>query len=700
MPLLSGSSSASTEAASAAADLKTPEQQILSLRQQLNDHNYRYYVQDAPSIPDAEYDRLMRQLQELEAAHPELQSPDSPSQRVGAMPLSAFTQVAHRIPMLSLDNAFDDDEFSRFNQRVKERLGSDDEIEYACEPKLDGIALSIRYENGLLVQAATRGDGATGEDITQNVKTIGSVPLRLSADAPDGELPEVLEVRGEVYMPKAGFEKLNKAAAEAGEKVFVNPRNAAAGSLRQLDSRITAKRPLEFCAYSVGEVSDGFMPERHSEVLQKLSGLGFRLNPELKVVTGVQGCLDYYRDLGERRDQLSFEIDGIVFKTNRLDLQEELGFVSRAPRWAIAYKFPAQEEMTLLKDVEFQVGRTGAITPVARLEPVYVGGVTVSNATLHNADEIERLGVMVGDTVVIRRAGDVIPQIVSVVLEKRDGNHSLKPIRFPDTCPVCDSETERAEGEAVVRCSGGLVCAAQRKEAIKHFASRKALDVDGLGDKLVEILVDKSLVTGFTDLFRLQAEDVAALERMGPKSAQNLLDALEKAKQTTLPRFIYALGIREVGEVTAKQLAQHFCELDAIRNATEEQLLEVPDVGPIVAHHIVTFFRQPHNLETLDALLAEGISWPAIEARPSADELPLSGQTLVLTGTFSQMKRNDAKAALEALGAKVSGSVSKKTDLVIAGEAAGSKLTKAQELGVETTDEAGLLALLAEHQVG
>lgn len=694
MPLLSGSSESSSERS---ADQQSIEQKVESLRQQLNEHNYRYYVQDAPSIPDAEYDRLMRQLQELEAAHPELQSPDSPSQRVGAMPLSAFSQITHSIPMLSLDNAFDDEEFNRFNQRVKERLGSDDEIEYACEPKLDGIALSIRYENGLLVQAATRGDGTTGEDITQNVKTIGSVPLRLSADALEGELPEVLEVRGEVYMPKAGFEKLNKAAAEAGEKVFVNPRNAAAGSLRQLDSRITAKRPLEFCAYSVGEVSDGFMPERHSDVLQKLSGLGFRLNPELKVVTGVQGCLDYYRDLGERRDQLSFEIDGIVFKTNRLDLQVELGFVSRAPRWAIAYKFPAQEEMTLLKDVEFQVGRTGAITPVARLEPVYVGGVTVSNATLHNADEIERLGVKIGDTVIVRRAGDVIPQIVSVVLEKRDGNEALKTITFPATCPVCDSETERAEGEAVVRCSGGLVCAAQRKEGIKHFASRKALDVDGLGDKLVEILVDKGLVNSLTDLFHLDVEAVAALERMGPKSAQNLLDALQKAKQTTLPRFIYSLGIREVGEVTAKQLAQHFCDLDAIRNATEEQLLEVPDVGPIVAHHIVTFFRQPHNLEMLDALLAEGIEWPAIEARPPAEELPLAGKTLVLTGTLNQLKRNDVKAALEELGAKVSGSVSKKTDLVIAGEAAGSKLTKAQDLGVEVTDEEGLLALLREH---
>lgn len=679
MPLLSG----------AATDL-SPEQQIAQLRQQLNDHNYRYYVQDAPSIPDAEYDRLMRQLQALEDAHPELQSADSPSQRVGAAPLSAFTQVAHRIPMLSLDNAFDDDEFNRFNQRVKERLKTEDEIEYACEPKLDGIALSIRYENGLLMQAATRGDGATGEDITQNVKTIGSIPLRLNGNA----LPEVLEVRGEVYMPKAGFDKLNKAAAESGDKVFVNPRNAAAGSLRQLDSRITATRPLEFCAYSVGDVSEGFMPERHSDVLQQLSELGFRLNPELKVVTGVQGCLDYYRDLGERRGALAFEIDGIVFKTNRLDLQAQLGFVSRAPRWAIAYKFPAQEEVTLLKDVEFQVGRTGAITPVARLEPVYVGGVTVSNATLHNADEVARLGVKVGDTVIIRRAGDVIPQIVSVVLEQRPAD--ARDVVFPTACPVCGSETERAEGEAVVRCSGGLVCAAQRKEGIKHFASRKAMDVDGLGDKLVEILVDKNLVNNLTDLFHLDVDAVAALERMGPKSAQNLLDALQKSKSTTLPRFIYSLGIREVGESTAKQLANHFCSLPAIIAASEEQLLAVPDIGPIVAHHIVTFFRQPDNLEMLDALLEEGIHWPDIQAQP-VEALPLAGKVMVLTGTLTELNRSDAKAALEALGAKVSGSVSKKTDLVIAGEAAGSKLAKAEQLGIDVTDEAGLKALLAEY---
>ncbi|WP_255487118.1 NAD-dependent DNA ligase LigA [Oceanospirillum sediminis] len=668
--------------------------EVAELTAQLNDHNYRYYVLDNPSIPDAEYDRLMRRLQDLEDAHPELRVSDSPSQRVGALPLSEFSQVQHVIPMLSLDNAFGDDEFSAFDRRLKDRLKSDEDIEFACEPKLDGIALSLRYEEGLLVQAATRGDGQTGEDITQNVKTIGSVPLKLLGE----NLPPVLEVRGEVYMPKTGFERLNRLAAEAGEKVFVNPRNAAAGSLRQLDSRITARRPLEFCAYSVGDVSANFLPDKHADILQMLSERGFRLNPELRVVTGVQACLEYYRDLGARRDELPFEIDGIVFKVNELALQQKLGFVSRAPRWAIAYKFPAQEEMTELKEVEFQVGRTGAITPVARLEPVYVGGVTVSNATLHNADEIERLGVMIGDTVVIRRAGDVIPQIVSVVLEKRAGRDNLKEITFPDACPVCGSETERAEGEAVVRCAGGLVCGAQRKEGLKHFASRKALDVDGLGDKLVEMLVDQGLVQSLPDLFHLDVDKVAALERMGPKSAQNLVDALEKSKQTTLPRFIYSLGIREVGEVTASQLAKYFLALDAVMAATEEQLLEVPDVGPVVAHHIVTFFRQEHNLETLKALIAEGIHWPEIEAAPAAEELALAGKVIVLTGTLSTMGRSDAKVRLEALGAKVTGSVSKKTDLVIAGEAAGSKRAKAEQLGIDILDESGLLDLLAEHE--
>lgn len=671
--------------------LQQAADEIAQLSATLNHHNHLYYVLDQPSIPDAEYDRLLRRLQTLETKYPELLQPDSPSQRVGGVALEAFQQVQHVVPMLSLDNAFDDEEFNGFNRRVRERLKTEDEIEYACEPKLDGIALSLRYEKGLLVQAATRGDGQTGEEITQNVRTIGSVPLKLQGEG----WPEVLEVRGEVYMPKAGFERLNRLALEKGEKVFVNPRNAAAGSLRQLDSKITASRPLEFCAYSVGEVSEGYLPTRHSEMLQQLSELGFRLNPELQVVSGVQACLDYYRALGLRRNELPFEIDGIVFKVNHFALQKQLGFVSRAPRWAIAYKFPAQEEMTRLNEVEFQVGRTGAITPVARLEPVYVGGVTVSNATLHNADEVARLGVMVGDMVVIRRAGDVIPQIVSVVMEKRPTD--ARPVIFPSTCPVCGSETERAEGEAVVRCAGGLVCAAQRKEGIKHFASRKALDVEGLGDKLVELLVDEGLVKGLPDLFRLQVEQVAALERMGPKSAQNLLAALQKSKHTTLARFIYALGIREVGEVTASQLAQHFVTLEALVQADEAQLLSVPDVGPVVAHHIQTFFRQPHNLESIHALQAEGIHWSAITPKASAEALPLADQIIVLTGSLQTLSRDEAKAQLQALGAKVTGSVSKKTHLVIAGEAAGSKLTKAEELGIPVLDEAGLLALLAQN---
>ncbi|OPX56853.1 DNA ligase (NAD(+)) LigA [Oceanospirillum multiglobuliferum] len=667
-------------------------EEIAQLSAELNHHNHLYYVLDQPSIPDAEYDRLMRRLQALEAEFPDLVQVDSPSQRVGGIALDSFKQVQHVVPMLSLDNAFDDEEFSAFNRRVRDRLKVEAEIEYACEPKLDGIALSLRYEKGFLVQAATRGDGQTGEEITQNVRTIGSVPLRLQGD----NWPEVLEVRGEVYMPKAGFERLNRLALENGEKVFVNPRNAAAGSLRQLDSKVTASRPLEFCAYSMGEVSEGYLPARHSEMLQQLSELGFRLNPELQVVSGVQGCLDYYRALGARRNELPFEIDGIVFKVNHFELQKQLGFVSRAPRWAIAYKFPAQEEMTRLNDVEFQVGRTGAITPVARLAPVYVGGVTVSNATLHNADEVARLGVMVGDMVIVRRAGDVIPQIVSVVLEKRPADAS--PVLFPAVCPVCGSETERAEGEAVVRCAGGLVCAAQRKEGIKHFASRKALDVEGLGDKLVELLVDQNLVNGLPDLFHLQVEQVAALERMGPKSAQNLLDALNKSKKTTLARFIYALGIREVGEVTANQLAQHFTNLESLIEADETALLAVPDVGPIVAHHLVTFFRQPHNLESIKALLAEGIEWPAIAPKPAAETLPLAEQIIVLTGSLQSLSRDEAKARLQALGAKVTGSVSKKTHLVVAGEAAGSKLTKAEQLGIPVLDEAGLLALLAQQE--
>ncbi len=664
-------------------------QEVEALRAQLNQHNYRYYVLDEPSIPDVEYDRLLRQLQTIEAQHPELISQDSPTQRVGAQPLTAFGEVTHDMRMLSLDNAFNDDEMRDFERRIKDRLKDTSELEFVCEPKLDGIAVSLLYENGIFVRGATRGDGQTGENITQNLRTVPSIPLTLMGTG----WPERLEVRGEVYMPKAGFDAFNKQALANGEKPFVNPRNAAAGSLRQLDSKITASRPLQMCCYSVGIVDGGELPGKHSDVLQQLHRWGFRINDQMKVVQGINGCIDYYQDLQTRRDSLHYEIDGIVFKLNSLELQNKVGFVSRAPRWAIAYKFPAQEEITQLLGVEFQVGRTGAVTPVARLQPVFVGGVTVSNATLHNGDEIERLGVRCGDTVVVRRAGDVIPQVVQVVLEKRPENSTV--IEFPSSCPVCGSDVIRAEGEAVARCTGGLYCAAQRKQAIKHFASRKAFDIEGLGDKLVDMLVDQQLINSIADLFHLQHEALSNLERMGDKSAQNLLDALQKSKQTTLARFIYALGIREVGEATAANLAHHFADLDALMQANEEQLLEVNDVGPIVASHIAHFFQQPHNQEIIEALLAEGIRWPSVDKK-NVEAMPLAGQTWVLTGTLETLTRDQAKSRLVALGAKVSGSVSAKTHCVVAGASAGSKLTKAESLGIEVRDESALLQLLAQ----
>jgi len=665
------------------------QQEIEALRAELNQHNYRYYVLDDPSVPDAEYDRLLRQLQHFEADNPQLITVESPTQRVGAQPLSAFGEVAHEVRMLSLDNAFDDDEMRDFERRIKDRLKDDADLEFACEPKLDGIAVSLLYEEGLFVRGATRGDGQTGENITQNLRTVPSIPLKLMGSG----WPQRLEVRGEVYMPKAGFDAFNRQALAKDEKPFVNPRNAAAGSLRQLDARITAKRPLEMCCYSVGVVEGGELPVNHSEVLKQLHGWGFRINDQMAVVQGIEGCIAYYQSLQTRRDTLHYEIDGIVFKLNLLKLQQQVGFVSRAPRWAIAYKFPAQEEITQLLDVEFQVGRTGAVTPVARLEPVFVGGVTVSNATLHNGDEIERLGVRCGDTVIVRRAGDVIPQVVQVVLDKRPENSQM--IEFPATCPVCDSDVVRAEGEAVARCTGGLYCAAQRKEAIKHFASRKAFDVEGLGDKLVDMLVDQQLINSIADLFHLEHSAVSGLERMGDKSAQNLLDALQKSKQTTLARFIYALGIREVGEATAASLANHFAELDTLLQASEEQLLDVDDVGPIVASHIVHFFQQSHNQDIIMALLAEGVQWPVIEKK-SVQETPLAGQTWVLTGTLEVLTRDQAKARLVALGAKVSGSVSAKTHCVVAGAKAGSKLNKAEALGIAVRDESALLVLLEQ----
>ncbi|MED5511755.1 MULTISPECIES: NAD-dependent DNA ligase LigA [unclassified Pseudoalteromonas] len=665
-------------------------EQISQLRAQLEEHNHNYYVLDAPSIPDAEYDRLMRELSALEQANPEFQSPDSPSQKVGGAALDKFEQVTHQVPMLSLDNAFSEEEFAAFNRRIKERLMDNKELTFCCEPKLDGLAVSIIYRDGVLVQAATRGDGMVGENITQNVKTIRNVPLKLRGD----DFPAELEVRGEVFMDSAGFAKLNSEAEKRGDKVFVNPRNAAAGSLRQLDSKVTAKRPLMFYAYSTGLVADGQLPEDHYQQLAKLTDWGLPLCPETKLVEGQQAALDYYQDILTRRSSLAYEIDGVVIKVNDKKHQERLGFVARAPRWAIAFKFPAQEEITQLLDVEFQVGRTGAITPVARLEPVFVGGVTVSNATLHNGDEIARLGVKIGDTVIIRRAGDVIPQITQVVLERRPDD--AKDIEFPATCPICDSHVERIEGEAVARCTGGLVCQAQRKQAIKHFASRKALDVDGLGDKIVDQLVDRELIKTPADLFILKQGHFESLERMGPKSAKNLVNALQDAKQTTLAKFLYSLGIREVGEATAQNLANHFLTLEKITQASVDALTEVSDVGEIVAKHVRGFFSEEHNMAVVNALVEQGIHWPELTA-PSADAQPLAGLTYVLTGTLSELNRNDAKARLQALGAKVSGSVSAKTDALIAGEKAGSKLTKAQDLGIDVLTEADLIALLSEH---
>ena len=665
----------------------TIEDQINTLRDQLNHHSYQYYVLDEPEIPDAEYDRLYRELQALENQHPELISSDSPTQRVGDKPLDGFTQVEHEIPMLSLDNVFNEEELNDFYKRIQQRLDSEDEIAFAAEPKLDGLAVSLLYEKGKLVQAGTRGDGTMGENITQNVRTIQSIPLTLLGE----NIPDVLEVRGEVFMPKAGFEKLNQIARDNDEKQFANPRNAAAGSLRQLDPRVTAKRPLAMYCYAVGRVDGGAQLQTHSEMLNQLKQWGLPLCKERQVVQGVKGCIEYFEAMSALRDSLSYEIDGIVYKVNSLRLQKELGFVAKAPRWAIAHKFPAQEEITLVNDIEFQVGRTGAITPVARLEPVFVGGVTVSNATLHNMDEVNRKDVRVGDKVIIRRAGDVIPEVVRVVPGSRKAN--AKKVSLPSACPVCGSEIEQEEGEAIARCSGGLFCSAQRKEAIKHFASRKAMDVDGLGDKLVEQLVDEGCIEHMDDLYALTVEKIIHLERMAEKSASNLIASLEKSKHTSLDRFIYALGIREVGEATARSLAQYFTTLDAIKHADEETLQQVDDVGPVVAAHIVRFFKQEHNLEVLDKLIASGIYWDEIKAAEKAEQT-LEGKTFVITGTLTEMTRDEAKKALLARGAKVTGSVSKKTSYVVVGDNAGSKASKAEQLGVEILDEAALIELL------
>ena len=655
--------------------------QIDNLRKTLRQYEYEYHVLDNPTVPDSEYDRLFHQLKELELAHPEFLTSDSPTQRVGAKPLSGFSQIRHEIPMLSLDNAFSDEEFNAFVKRIEDRLiVLPKPLTFCCEPKLDGLAVSILYINGVLTQAATRGDGTTGEDITANIRTIRNIPLQLLTDNP----PARLEVRGEVFMPHAGFERLNEYALEHGEKTFANPRNAAAGSLRQLDPNITSKRPLVLNAYGIGIAEGVELPNTHYARLQWLKSIGIPVNPEIRLCNGTNEVLDFYRDIQNKRSSLGYDIDGTVLKINDIALQNELGFISKAPRWAIAYKFPAQEELTVLNDVEFQVGRTGAITPVAKLEPVFVAGVTVSNATLHNGDEIERLNIAIGDTVVIRRAGDVIPQIIGVLHERRPDN--AKPIIFPINCPVCDSQIIRIEGEAVARCTGGLFCAAQRKEALKHFVSRKAMDIDGVGGKLIEQLVDRELVHTPADLFKLDLTTLTRLERMGAKSAENALNSLEKAKSTTLARFIFALGIREVGEATALNLANHFKTLDALKAADLEQLQQVPDVGEVVANRIFVFWREAHNVAVVDDLIAQGVHWETVEVKEASENL-FKDKTVVLTGTLTQMGRNEAKVLLQQLGAKVSGSVSSKTDFVIAGDAAGSKLAKAQELNIAVLTE-------------
>ncbi|HDZ79225.1 MAG TPA: NAD-dependent DNA ligase LigA, partial [Gammaproteobacteria bacterium] len=646
-------------------------EQIEKLRQQIRDYNYHYYVLDDPLVPDAEYDRQFRHLLSLEQQYPEYLTPDSPTCRVGDKPQSHFEAVRHQRPMLSLTNAMDDEEVRAFDQRVRQKL-EQDIVEYNVEPKLDGLAVSILYEQGSLVRAATRGDGTVGEDVTQNIRTIDSIPLRLRGDKP----PAVLEVRGEVYMPKAGFEELNKKQQEAGRKPFANPRNAAAGSLRQLDPRITASRPLDMFCYAIGQVDGIELPGTQSGRLAAIKELGLRVCPEVDVVMGIDACLTYMELLGSKRIHLPYEIDGVVYKVNDITQQEALGSISRAPRWAIAHKFPPQEEMTILEAIDVQVGRTGALTPVARLKPVFVGGVTINNATLHNAAEIKRLDVRVGDTVIVHRAGDVIPKVTGVVLSRRPEN--AVPYEFPEVCPVCGSDVAVEEGGIISRCSGGLFCDAQRKQSIKHFVSRNAMDIDGMGNKLVEQLVDACLIRDVSDIYHLQMEQLLKLERMAEKSATNLINAIEKSKQTTLPRFLYALGIPQVGEATALTLARHFTDIDSIRSASIEELQSLDDVGPVVALDIATFFRQAHNLEVIKRLIMAGIYWPTIE-KHKQHESALMGKVFVITGTLSKMSRSEAKAGLQALGAKVNSSVSGKTDYVVVGENPGSKAMKAAE---------------------
>ena len=659
------------------------EREAAKLRDEIEEHRYAYYVLDAPKVPDAEFDRLFARLEEIEREYPELVTSDSPTQRIGPEPAAEFAEVAHSVPMLSLANAFDPDEVEAFHERVLTRLAHADieaeQIEYVAEPKLDGTAISLRYEQGRLVQGATRGDGTRGEDVTHNVRTIESLPLKLRGK----HLPALLVVRGEVFMPKAGFEAFNRKALAEGTRTFVNPRNAAAGSLRQLDPKLTAERPLDAFIYGLGDASGVTLPGTQAETLGLLADLGFRISPDWALVAGFQGCLAYYSNIGTKRANLPYEIDGVVYKVNRIDWQNVLGTVSRAPRWAIAHKFPAQEEATVVTAVEFQVGRTGALTPVARLEPVFVGGVTVSNVTLHNIGEVHRKDVRIGDTVIVRRAGDVIPEIVGVVKERRPKR--APKVKLPQKCPVCGSEIVLPEGEAIARCSGQLVCAAQLKESLRHFASRSALDIEGMGTKLVDQLVEAKIVTNPAELYELTLDELLKLERMGEKSAENLLEALEKSKQTTFSRFLFALGIRGVGAATANMLANEFGTLEAFMSADEERLQEVEDVGPIVASQIVSFLGEARNAKVIRKLIGQGIRWPIVE-RKKDESLPLAGKRVVLTGTLTGLTREEAKEKLQALGAKVTGTVSKNTDLVIAGANAGSKLEKAEELAVEIAD--------------
>ena len=665
-------------------DKRSAAKRIAALRDEIADHNYRYYVLDDPTISDAEYDRLFRELAELEARFPELGSPDSPTQRVGVRPATGFAEVRHAVPMLSLENAFDREEMEAFDRRIRERLDAD-RVAYTAEPKMDGLAVSLLYENGRFRRAATRGDGTTGEDVTLNVRTIRSVPLRLRGK----EWPRQLEVRGEVFMMKTAFEALNAEQDKTDQKRFANPRNAAAGSLRQLDPAVTARRPLSFLAYGAGQRSEPGSSRGQYELLMQLRSFGLPVSRHVHQLAGLEACIAYYEMMATMRPELPFEIDGVVFKVDDFQQQERLGFVSRAPRWAVAFKFPPEQELTQVLDIEVQVGRTGALTPVARLSPVQVGGVTVTNATLHNESEVHRKDIRIGDTVMVRRAGDVIPEIVEVRRDRRPPG--TKIFSMPSRCPVCGSRVLRPEGEAVARCTGGLYCRAQAVQSIIHFSSRRAMNIDGLGEKLVEQLIERGLVKNVADLYALKAEALAGLQRMGPKSAANLVAALDRSRQTRLDRFLYALGIREVGEATAQAMVSHFGKLGAIRRASMDELERVPDIGPVVARQIQSFFAEPHNNEIIDRLLAAGVRWAAAEARGSR---PLAGKTFVLTGALESLTRDEARESLQALGARVSGTVSKRTDFVVAGGEPGSKLLKARELGVRILNEKALLKLL------